>query len=197
MLSKNKYSVEKYLAPIIKPLSGVSPNTLTLLGSIPPLLFFVLVLSHHLFLALFAFVGNFFDFLDGMVARRYNKVSSFGGFLDSTFDRIADFFSITAFAFGKIVRWEIAAPLVLFAFLTSYIRSRGEQASENKVKFAVGFIERGERLALIFLALVLYLLFPTLLIANLNIAEWVFLLLVFLSCYTVIQRITYAQKKLI
>jgi len=53
--------------------------------------------------------------LDGMVARKYHKVTAYGGFLDSTMDRVADFLIITAFSFGGIVRWEIVAPLLLFA----------------------------------------------------------------------------------
>jgi phosphatidylglycerophosphate synthase len=125
MLSHKKSKIEAYLAPVIPFLANVNPNLLTLLGSIPPLLFFVFVLTHHYIFALIVYFGNGFDMLDGMVARKFKKVTAFGGLFDSTMDRVSDFLLITAFAFGSIVRWEIIAPFLLFAFLTGYIRSRG------------------------------------------------------------------------
>src|SRR5664279_3200936 len=128
MLSHNKTTIEAYLEPVIPFLAKVNPNVLTLLGSIPPLLFFVFVLTHHYIFALIIYFGNGLDLLDGMVARKFKKVTAFGGLLDSTMDRVSDFFIITALAFGNIVRWEITGPILLFAFLTSYIRSRGELA---------------------------------------------------------------------
>jgi len=195
MLSTQKKNIERYLNPLVKHFSKASPNALTLLGSIPSLLFFVFILYHWYILALIAFIGNGFDMLDGMVARKYHKVTAFGGFLDSTMDRVADFLIITAFAFGGIVRWEIVAPLLLFAYLTSYVRSRGELANP-KVSFAVGLIERTERLALIFFALLLYILLPTTMFAGLNVAEATFTFIMLLSLYTVFQRITHAYKKL-
>ena len=150
MLSDHKPVVEKYLTPVVATLAKADPNVLTLVGSIPPLLFFVFVLTHQYGLALLAFVGNGFDMIDGMVARKYHKVSSFGAFLDSTMDRVSDFFIITAFAFGGIVRWELVAPLLLFSFLISYARGTSEKLSyakgDMKTKFNVGWIERTERL---------------------------------------------------
>jgi phosphatidylglycerophosphate synthase len=195
MLTKQKSAFEPYFTPLVAHLANVSPNTLTLLGSIPPLLFFVFIISHWFFWALIAIIGNAFDMLDGMVARKYHKVSAFGGFLDSTMDRVADFLLITGFSFAGIVSWDITAPLLLFAYLTSYIRSRGELANP-KVSFAVGLIERSERLILIFLALVLYILFPGVNLFDLNIAELTFIVIALLSLYTVGQRITHAYKYL-
>lgn len=133
--------------------------------------------------------------LDGMVARTFHKETAFGGFLDSFLDRVSDFFIITAFAFSGIVRWEITAPLLLFAYLTSYARSRGELAN-NSVSFAVGIIERTERLVLIFIALLFYMLAPTLSINSFNVAEIIFIIIAGLSLVTVIQRIIFAYKKL-
>lgn len=195
MLSSTKPAIESFLSPLVKPLSLLSPNTLTLIGSIPPILFFVFMVYHLYFWSLVAIFLSGIDMLDGMIARRNHKVTAFGGFLDSTMDRFADFFIITAFAFTGIVRWEIVAPLLLFAYLTSYIRSRGELAN-SKVSFAIGLIERPERIILIFLSLVLYLLFPTTNYFGLNIAEAAFVFISFLSLYTVFQRIIYAYKKL-
>lgn len=200
MLSDKKPSVEKYLHPFVRYFKGIHPNVLTLLGSIPPLLFFVFVVFHWYVLALIAFVGNFFDFIDGMVARKYNKVSAFGGFLDSTLDRIGDFLIISAFAFAGIVRWEIVAPLLLFSFLISYARGTSEKVAlaqgDTTTKFNVGMIERTERLGTVILALILYMLLPQLTFGEFNIAEILFGILMILSGYTVFQRIMYAYKKL-
>lgn len=195
MLSTKKNTVEPFLDPIVSHLSQVSPNVLTLLGSIPPLLFFVSVLYHWYWITLIAFIGQGFDMLDGMVARKYHKTTAYGGFLDSTIDRVADFLLITSFAFAGIVRWEIVAPFLLFAFLTSYVRSRGELAN-TKVSFAVGVIERPERVILIFLALILYIFFPTMNYFGFNIAEVTFLFITLLSLYTVLQRVNHAYKNL-
>ncbi len=195
MLSYKKASVEKYLEPFVGLFKSVNPNVLTLLGSIPSLLFFVFLIMHWYVFALIAFIGNVFDLLDGMIARKYNKVTAFGGFLDSTLDRVSDFFIITAFAFAGIVRWELAAPLLLFSFLISYARSRGELASPS-VSFAVGLIERTERLVLTISALLLYMLFPNFILWRLNIAEIVFGVLVILSFYTFLQRVMHAYKNL-
>jgi archaetidylinositol phosphate synthase len=195
MLSYKKPSIEKYLEPFVGLFENVNPNVLTLLGSIPSLLFFVFLTMHWYFLALVVFTGSIFDLMDGMIARKYNKVTAFGGFLDSTLDRVSDFFIITAFAFAGIVRWEIVAPFLLFSFLISYTRSRGELAGTN-VSFAVGLIERTERLVLTIIALLLYMLLPNVVLWGLNIAEIVFAALVILSFYTFLQRVIYAYKKL-
>ncbi len=198
MLSHKKQTVEKFFEPLAKLLSGVSPNVLTLLGSIPSLLFFVFIISHNYIWALVAFAGNAFDLLDGMIARKYNKTTNFGGFLDSTVDRISDFLTITALSFGNLVRWEITAPLLLFSFLTSYIRAQGGIRDGGNANFAigVGIIERPERLVILFLSLIAYVTFPSLLVDNLNIAELILLGLVLLSLATVIQRVIYSSKKL-
>lgn len=195
MLSYKKSSVEKYLEPFVGLFKNVNPNVLTLLGSIPSLLFFVFLIMHWYVLALIAFLGSIFDLMDGMIARKYNKVTAFGGFLDSTLDRVSDFFIITAFAFAGIVRWEIAAPLLLFSFLISYTRSRGELANPS-VSFAVGLIERTERLLLTIAALIVYMIFPNTSWWGLNLAEIVFAVLVILSFYTFLQRVIHAYRKL-
>jgi archaetidylinositol phosphate synthase len=196
MLSSKKPEIEKFLNPLIKPLSGLNPNVLTLLGSIPPIFFFVFVMNGNYILALVAFLGSGIDLLDGMVARRYGKTTNFGGFLDSTLDRVSDFLMITAFAFGGIARWEIIAPLLLFSFLTSYIRSRAGLASQSHTEFAIGLIERPERYIFLFTALLFHMFLPDFMINQISLAELIILILVFLSAYTVLQRIRHAQKTL-
>lgn len=198
MLSSKKPQIEKYLDPLAEKLSFVHPNVLTLIGSIPPLLFFVFVINRWYFLAIVAFLGTFFDTIDGMIARKYNKVTNFGGLLDSTMDRVSDFLIISAFSFGNVVKWEITAPLLLFSYLTSYIRAQGGVRNKGDANFAssVGIIERSERLGIIFIGFIAFLFFPTIIIMQLNLFEWILIILTFLSLVTVIQRMLYASKNL-
>ncbi len=195
MLSHKKSTIERYLEPLVNRLSNVNPNSVTLVGSIPSLVFFVCMIQHWYIAALVTFVGSILDLLDGMVARKFGKSTAFGGFLDSFIDRISDFFIITAFSFSGIVRWEITAPLLLFAYLTSYARSRGELANTS-VSFAVGFVERTERIILIVIALLFYILVPGLLVFGYNAAELVLILTTGFSLITVFQRVLYAYKNL-
>src|SRR6266480_3377794 len=102
MLTDKKPLAEKYLTSFADLFQHMNPHLLTLLGSIPSLLFFFFVINHWYVAAIIAFLGNIFDLVDGMVARKYNKVTAFGGFLDSTLDRVSDFLIITAFAFAGI-----------------------------------------------------------------------------------------------
>lgn len=196
MLSKKKPIIEKYLHPIIKPLAGVDPNLLTLIGSIPPLLFFVLVAYGYYNFTLIVFPFLAIDLLDGAVARMTGKVTAFGGFLDSTIDRISDFLIISAFGFGMIVQWEIVVIFLYAAFLVSYIRSRGELASNKTVSFNMGLIERTERFIGVFIGLVGYILAPSFTFGGFNIIELAFILLIFSSFITIIQRVLWAFKKL-
>lgn len=160
------------------------------------MLFFVFVTLGLYPLALLMFFGTFLDTLDGAVARKQNKATAFGGFLDSTLDRVSDFFMIAAFAFGGIVSWELMSVLLFTSFLISYIRSRGELASEGKTSFRVGLVERPFRLGGLFLALLLYTLFPAVQFAGTNVSGIIFLILIILSLLTIIQRILHAWKKL-
>jgi len=159
-------------------------------------LFFIFVVAKLYILALFMFLGAFLDVLDGFVARKQNKVTAFGGFLDATLDRVSDFFFIAAFAAGGIVSWEITVTLLLVSFLISYAKSRGELESKGTVSFKVGLVERPLRLAVVFAAFLLYMLFPDMRVGENNIAQAMFLVLIMLSGLTVAQRIFHAWRKL-
>jgi CDP-diacylglycerol--glycerol-3-phosphate 3-phosphatidyltransferase len=70
---------------------GVHPNTITVFGTLCTVAGGVIYATGHIsvggwFLGLTAL----FDVLDGTVARRTGKSSTFGAFLDSTLDRVAD-----------------------------------------------------------------------------------------------------------
>ncbi len=97
----------------------------------------------------------FFDVVDGAVARRTGRATTFGSFYDSTLDRIAD-----AFLFGGFVVFYALhdvprqAAMVLIAVvalvatqLTSYTRSRAELVGVDMK--GIGWMERPERITLL------------------------------------------------
>lgn len=196
MLTTYKPLAQKVLTPIALRLHFINPNIITLTGLVFPILFLILLLSELYVLAVISFILNLTDMLDGLVARSQNKVTPFGGFLDSTLDRVSDFVVISAFGFADLVPWTIIIPLLLVSSLISYIRSRTELAAKNKLVAAVGIIERTERIGIIFIALILYILFPNFFIFQMNIASMIFILLLILSSVTVYQRLVFAYKKL-
>ncbi len=196
MLTVLKPYAEKTLRPLGRLLKNVPPNVITLFGLVFPVVFFVCILHKLYAWALVAVLLNAVDMLDGLVARMQNKVSAFGGFLDSTIDRFADFTVLVAFGFAGLASWNVVLPLVLLTYLISYIRSRTELAAKGKLVASVGLIERTERYVAVFLAVLLYAIFPKVLIAGQNIISWVFLLLIALSVITVWQRVAFAYKHL-
>lgn len=196
MLTFIKPNVERLLQPAARSLRDVNPNAITLLGIVFPVVFFVFLVNEMYLLALITFVFNGVDLLDGMVARSQNKVTAFGGFLDSTVDRFADFVVLVAFGFAMILSWEIVLSLVLLTYLISYIRSRTELAAKGKIVANVGIMERTERLLGIFIGLVLYALWPQTEIFGQNIMALTFLILIALSAITVGQRVAFAYHRL-
>ncbi len=196
MLSQKKSLAVQIIKPLALVLKSVHPNVLSVIGSIPPLLFFVFAVNGYLITA--ALVMPFFiiDLLDGSVARMSGKATAFGEFLDSTLDRVSDFLVISAFGFAHLVRFEIVIVFLFAAFMVSYTRSRGELAGDKKVSFSIGIMERTERLIGIAVALIVYIVAPSLKFQDFNILELVFMVLAFLSAITVLQRVLHARKTL-
>jgi archaetidylinositol phosphate synthase len=155
------------------------------------------MLNHNYTLALIMFLGLFLDTIDGAVARMTGKTTAFGGFLDSSLDRVSDGLFICAFGFAGLVRFDLVIVVLFLSLFISYIRSRAELAGNGKVVLAVGIVERSERLIFLFSSLLLYILFPkSIIIGAFNIAEALFLILSILSFITVLQRI-FAAKRLL
>lgn len=196
MLSVLKPIAEKTLTPVARLLRHVNPNVITLTGIIFPILFFVCLQQQAYGWALLMLVLTATDMLDGLVARSQNKVTAFGGFLDSTVDRFADFVVLVAFGFASIVAWEAVLVLVLLSYLISYIRSRTELAAKGMLVANVGIIERTERLLIVFVGLAAYYLMPDVTLYGHNLMTIAFGLLIFLSAITVGQRVMFAYRKL-
>jgi CDP-diacylglycerol--glycerol-3-phosphate 3-phosphatidyltransferase len=94
------------------------------------------------------------DLLDGPVARRQNRVSLFGAFLDSIFDRYADlvlFLGLLVY-YSRVNRFlyaELAGAAAAGSVMVSYAKAR---AASLVPVVELEFWERPERLALMILA---------------------------------------------
>jgi CDP-diacylglycerol--glycerol-3-phosphate 3-phosphatidyltransferase len=134
---------------------GVHPNTITVVGTLCTLVGGVIYATGHIrtggwFLGLTAL----FDVLDGTVARRTNTSSTFGAFLDSTLDRLADGFVLggltvfyaTSRLHGSVPMLIVALMGLVGAFLTSYTRARAEALGLDA---KIGFLQRPERVVLL------------------------------------------------
>ena len=146
--------------PIVRVLArtGITPNTLTVISFLGSAGAAALVATDHLFAAGFVLLGaSVFDILDGALARATNRVTRFGGVLDSTLDRLAEALVLVAvavvFARAGMVNGVAVAGLALIgSFLVSYVRARAEGAG---IKCEVGILTRPERVILLALGLFL------------------------------------------
>lgn len=133
----------------------VPPNALSVLG--------VLLIAIPV---LFAVQGRFllagvtlgavalFDTIDGTVARATNRVTRFGGFLDSVLDRVADAAILIAIGVqsdGSARWWLVLGAGLVGQYLTSYTRARAYEAGTPPASTWRQFFERPERI--IFLCL--------------------------------------------
>lgn len=134
----------------------ISPNTITTVGTLAACLVGVLFALGHIraggwTLGLLAF----FDVVDGAVARRSGRETTFGSFYDATLDRVADGFlfgGFVVFYAGHPVPRQTAMVLIATAALlatqlTSYTRSRAELVGVDMK--GVGWMERPERITLL------------------------------------------------
>jgi CDP-diacylglycerol--glycerol-3-phosphate 3-phosphatidyltransferase/CDP-diacylglycerol--inositol 3-phosphatidyltransferase len=130
---------------------GISPDVITLVGTLGvsagALICFPQGWLWQGVVVVTCFV--FSDLVDGAMARKIGRTDTFGAFLDSTLDRIAD-----AALFGGMAlyfAWQaedklyLAVTLVCLAMgsVTSYARSKGEQLGFNA---KTGLAERPDRL---------------------------------------------------
>ncbi|MEM1579014.1 MAG: CDP-alcohol phosphatidyltransferase family protein [Archaeoglobaceae archaeon] len=126
------------------------PNHLTIIGLIFGIFAFFLILRGNIIYgAIFVLLSGIFDFLDGVVARTQKMVTNFGGFLDSVVDRYVDVLIFIAFGIYGL-SWLIVAVAMSGALLVSYTRAKAESIIE---KCDVGIAERGERMIILFLAM--------------------------------------------
>jgi len=135
--------------------AGVSPNILTTIGvciNVGCALLFGF--GEFFWAGIVLIVANVFDMLDGNVARQTGNVTRFGGFLDSSLDRLSDmvaFLGIMIFYAGNtpqhsLINVFLAGVGMIFSVLVSYTAARADSLG---VKANVGFLQRPERIVLL------------------------------------------------
>ncbi|CAN2201557.1 PgsA Phosphatidylglycerophosphate synthase [Candidatus Nanopelagicaceae bacterium] len=135
---------------------GLTPNAITILGAVG-----LLVSSGYFYPREEYFVGTLFisffalsDLFDGTMARISQQgASKWGGFLDSTIDRITDSAITIAILVPLIKADDTLAYLGLVTLVTGilipYIRAKAESYS---ISCSVGIAERTERLIIVLTA---------------------------------------------
>ncbi len=135
--------------------AGISPNILTTIGVTINIGCAVLFGFGEFFWAgIVLIVANLFDMLDGNVARKSGHVTKFGGFLDSSLDRLSDmaaFLGIIMFYARNVPQHSLlnvflAGVGMIASVMVSYTTARSESLG---VKANVGFLQRPERIVLL------------------------------------------------
>ena len=155
--------VRPALARVVDPVAaalvraGVSPDAITVLGTLGVVAGALALFPRGQLFAGTMVVTVFVltDMLDGAMARRMDRRSVFGAWLDSTCDRLAD----AAVFSGLVLRFvgggddALLAGVALFCLVTgslvSYAKARAEGLG---LRCDVGFAERAERLIIVLVA---------------------------------------------
>lgn len=134
---------------------NINPNVLTVIGvSINVLSGLLFGFGHFFWAGVILIVANLFDMLDGQVARRTNQVTRFGGFLDSTLDRVSDMAAfvglMTFYARDTELHSTTNVLLAGLAMVGSVLVSYASARAESLIpKCDVGFLRRPERVVLL------------------------------------------------
>jgi len=174
----------------------VSPNALTaagvlLCGASAVLVYFE-YRSEYVFFwvgGLVFVIGSILDILDGALARTSGKQTPFGGFLDSTTDRVSEGFMIGAIALvfareGNETALAFAFAALAGSFLVSYTRARAEVLG---LRGDVGVGSRAERVVVIAVGLAF---------APWGALQWAIYALAATAWITVVQRILSVRAQL-
>ena len=97
-----------------------------------------------------------FDLFDGEVARRTNKETQAGAFLDSNLDRLSDAILILALIYGRLLDFLLGYIVLFLVIMISYIRSRAENEGVNMK--GIGFMERAERILFLLFVIIIELI---------------------------------------
>ena len=133
----------------------INPNLLTVAGvAINVLCGLMFGLGYFFWAGFVLLVANVFDLLDGQVARLSGRVTRFGGFLDSSLDRLSDmviFVGLMVFyardtEFHSTLNVFLAGAAMMGSVLVSYTSARAESLIP---KCDVGFLRRPERVVLL------------------------------------------------
>lgn len=187
--------INKHLeSPVVVVLSklGVSPGFVTISG-----LFFAIIAAGLIYFgflwigALVMLFGGILDMFDGALARATDRVSRFGGLLDSVVDRISEAVILAGVVGYFLVNSETLGVLLAYcafagSFMVSYVRARAEGLG---VECNVGTMTRPERVAVLGVGLFIGHWYPMVICLVLG-------LISILTILTTIQRVIVTRKSL-
>ncbi|MQG20678.1 MAG: CDP-alcohol phosphatidyltransferase family protein [SAR202 cluster bacterium] len=175
--SKIELMLKTIARPFIDALTGllmrtpITPNMITIFGLVITLIASYFVLQEKLLIAGIVFIaGSGLDGLDGALARKTNRQSKFGAFLDSNVDRVQEgaiFMSLALYYFNhdNISGVALSFLAMINSYLVSYARARAEGLG---FKGTSGFMTRPIRVVILGTSLILTWVIPALLIISIS-----------------------------
>lgn len=142
---------------------GLSPNLITILGMAVAIAGgYCLAVSRIPLAAVLLILSGILDIVDGYVAKKLDRVTVFGSFLDSVSDRVSDaamFIGLLVYYLDKGEGIYVGLSLVILvtSFLISYVRARAEALG---VRCKAGLMARAPRFLLLAVGLVFNALSP-------------------------------------
>ncbi len=142
----------------------LSPNQWTLLSLLSASLAALLVGSQNFLLGAFVLLfSSFLDFVDGSVARVTSRVSRKGAYIDTISDRYAEFLLVLGIfyvspALPPVFLLPAGFWILVYLFgalMTTYSKAAAKEKELVAGELKGGLLERGERLALLFIGLLL------------------------------------------
>jgi phosphatidylglycerophosphate synthase len=198
--NESRGRIKKVFEPIALGMGriGLTPNGLTLIG------FGISVVGAALLAAqlwvvggVVVFIGGAFDMFDGTLARATGKVSRFGAFMDSVFDRWGEAIVYLGIAWGAVLADSdnvavLATAALGAAFMVSYTRAKSEGLgfSPGLGMAAIGVMPREIRLIVLSLGLI-----AAGATANLTILAAALAIIAIGAVITVIQRILQTRSQ--
>jgi CDP-diacylglycerol---glycerol-3-phosphate 3-phosphatidyltransferase len=166
---------------------GVTPNQITVVGTILNAGVAVLIIADHLIWAgILVLVAGICDMLDGSLARMAKLSTPFGAFFDSTLDRFSEGIVLAAICYvfatkGQSVNAALTALALLGSLMVSYTRARAESLG---LECKVGIMSRPERIILVAIGLFF------------NVLPYVIYIMLALTAFTVIQRVVHTYRQI-
>jgi CDP-diacylglycerol--glycerol-3-phosphate 3-phosphatidyltransferase len=181
--------LDPWLYTVLSKIFGTrgNPNSFTIMGFFATLIASVFIIKELWVAAgLMIILSGLLDLFDGVLARKLERVTLFGGFLDSVLDRYSDLFLLLALLIyylrkgvpGLVVLTSVVS---IGTILIPYVRAKAESL---QVPCSVGLMERAERIILLSAGTLFQWMEPIL---------WI---LAILTHFTVIHRIYYVWEKM-
>ncbi|MFW6137049.1 MAG: CDP-alcohol phosphatidyltransferase family protein [Candidatus Aminicenantaceae bacterium] len=168
----------------------ITPNTISTAALIIGLGAGILFAVHQpVWAVLLIALSGGLDILDGRVAAKTNRASSFGAIFDSSLDRYSEFFIYLGLAVHFRNHWILWVIFftILGSMMVSYTRARAEGLG---FPCDMGLMQRAERMMLLFLGAAVGLIFNVYLEA----LSVVLILTALVSNITAVQRIFHVRK---